>query len=126
MLHVRFWRILAIIVAVGIVALSLLPKPPEIPVGIDYADKFAHFFAYLVLGFLVFASIFWGKNTGTILSTVFIVTGLCVFYGGLIEILQAFTGRRPELWDLAADLFGAVCGASICALVWRHIRRRRA
>ena len=126
MLNVRFWRVLTIMVAAGITVLSLLPRPPVMPVGIHLADKIAHFFAYLVLGFLVFASIFWGKNAGTILSTVFIVTALCLFYGGLIEILQTFTGRTPEFWDLAADLFGAVCGASICAGVWRHIRRKRA
>jgi VanZ family protein len=125
MLHVRFWRVLAILVAAGIAVLSLLPKPPVMPVGIDAADKIAHFFAYSVLGFLVFASIFRGTQAGALLSTVLKVAALCAFFGGLIEVLQMFTGRQPEFWDLAADLFGAVSGASVGIGFRRRLRRDR-
>ena len=124
--QVRFWRILAIVVATAIVILSLLPKPPEIPVGIHYADKIAHFVAYLVLSFLVFVSICDGKRAGATLANVLTVVALCLFYGGLIEVLQMFTGRRPEFWDLAADLIGAVCGAVAGAGLWRRFRRKQA
>lgn len=123
MLHVRFWRILAIVVAAAIVVLSLIPKPPEIPVGIHFADKIAHFMAYVVLSFLVFASISQGRPVGPALPTVLIVAALCVFFGGLIEILQMFTGRQPELWDLTADAIGAVCGALVAAGLWRRRRQ---
>lgn len=126
MLHARFWRILAIVVAAGIVILSLLPKPPEIPVGFHYADKFAHFIAYFVLSFLVFTSLYFEKRSGTALSGVLTVSALCLFYGGLIEILQMFSGRQAELWDLAADLIGAVCGAYLGVGVLRHIRGKQA
>lgn len=126
MLYVRFWRILAILVAAAIVVLSLLPDPPEIPVGFHFADKLAHFIAYLVLSFLVFASITGGKRISTALNTILIVAALCLFYGGLIEILQMFTGRQPEFWDLAADLIGALCGALVGAGLWRRLRRKQA
>jgi VanZ family protein len=111
MLYVRFWRILAIVVAAGIAVLSLIPKPPEIPIGFHFADKIAHYIAYVVLSFLVFASVSEGKRIGASLTTVLVVAASCVIFGGLIEILQMFTGRRPELWDLVADLIGAVSGA---------------
>jgi VanZ family protein len=126
MLHVRFWRVLAIVVAAAIVILSLIPKPPEIPVGFKFSDKIAHFIAYVVLSFLVFASISEGKLIGTALITVLIVAALCVVFGGLIEVLQMFTGRRPEFWDLTADAIGAVCGALVAAGLWRRLRRRQA
>ena len=125
MLHVRYWRILTAVVAVGIVVLSLLPEPPEIPGGFQFADKLAHFIAYLALSFLLFASISEEKIAGKARMTVLIVAGLCILFGGLIEILQMFTGRQPELLDLTADLIGAVCGAVIGAGLRKHLPRRR-
>jgi VanZ family protein len=126
MFHVRVFRILTILVAVGILVLSLLPKPPEIPVGFHFADKIAHFLAYLVLGFFVFASVSGAKRIGSPLMMVLIVAALCALFGGVIEILQMFTGRQPEFWDLAADLIGAVCGAFSGAGLWRRFRRKQA
>jgi VanZ family protein len=129
-LHVRGFRILAILVALGIVVLSLIPKPPEIPAGFHSADKIAHLFAYLVLGFFVFASMYGGKRsgsaTGSALLTALIVAGLCAFFGGVIEILQTFTGRQPEFLDLTADLVGAVCGALAGVGLRRRLPRDRA
>ena len=120
MLSKRFWRILTIVVTVSILILSLIPKPPEIPGGLHFADKIAHFIAYAVLSFLLFTSLFEGKK----LSTVLIVAAACMVYGGVIEILQTFTHRQPELWDLTADLFGAVCGAALGAVLNRRIRSK--
>jgi len=120
MLSKRFWRILTIVVTVSILILSLIPKPPEIPGGFHFADKIAHFIAYAVLSFLLFTSLFEGKK----LSTVVIVAAACMVYGGVIEILQTFTHRQPELWDLTADLFGAVCGAALGAGLNRRIRSK--
>ena len=120
MLSKRFWRVLTIVVTVSILILSLIPKPPEIPGGFHFADKIAHFIAYAVLSFLLFTSLFEGKK----LSTVLIVAAACMVYGGVIEILQTFTHRQPELWDLTADLFGAVCGAALGAVLNRRIRSK--
>ena len=120
MLSKRLWRVLTIVVTVSILILSLIPKTPEIPGGFHFADKIAHFIAYAVLSFLLFTSLFEGKK----LSTVLIVAAACMIYGGVIEILQTFTHRQPELWDLTADLFGAVCGAALGAVLNRRIRSK--
>lgn len=120
MLSKRFWRILTIVVTVSILVLSLVPSPPEIPGGFHFADKIAHFIAYAVLSFLLFTSLFEGKK----LSTVLIVAAVCLVYGGVIEILQIFTHRQPEILDLTADLFGAVCGAALGAGLNSRIRSR--
>lgn len=120
MLSKRTWRILTIVVTVSILVLSLLPDAPEIPGGFHFADKVAHFIAYAVLSFLLFISFFEGKK----ISTVVIVAAACLIYGGMIEVLQTFTHRQPELWDLTADLFGAVSGAAIGAGLHHRIRSK--
>lgn len=147
MLTMRSRRLLTIVVAVSILILSLIPKPPEIAGGVHFADKIAHFIAYAALGFLITVSFFngqgraWKVRSGNVygsrndsspgnrkqgggqnirrsagmrrFTTVLIVAVLCILFGGLIEYLQTFTGRQAELWDMAADLTGAVCGALV-------------
>jgi VanZ family protein len=120
MFSLRFWRILTIVVTVSILVLSLLPDPPDIPGGFHFVDKIAHFIAYAVLGFLLFTSFFREKKAATVL----LVAAVCLVYGGLIEILQAFTHRQPELWDLTADLLGAVCGAVLGSRLGTGIRSK--
>ena len=120
MLNKRFWRILAIVVTVSILVLSLLPKPPEIPGGFEFADKVAHFIAYIVLSFLLFTSFFEGNKLGTVV----IVAAICLIYGGVIEVLQTFTQRQPELWDLTANLLGSFCGAALGAGLSHRIRSK--
>ncbi len=120
MRSLRWWRILTAVVAGSILILSLLPEPPEIPGNVRFADKIAHFAAYAVLAFLLFTSLFKAKK----LRTVMLVTLLCLLYGGLIEFLQTFTHRQPEIWDLIADAIGAVGGAAAGAGLSRHVRPR--
>ena len=120
MRSLRWWRILTVVAAGSILILSLLPGPLEIPGNVRFADKIAHFAAYAVLGYLIFTSLFKGKE----LRTVVLVTLLCLLYGGLIEFLQTFTHRQPEIWDLVADAIGAVCGAAAGAGLSRRARSR--
>jgi VanZ family protein len=122
MLHKRWRRLSVILVAGGILFLSLIPKPPPLPAGFRFTDKIAHLLAYAVLSFLVFTAFFEGKPIGTVFTTILIVAAVCLLYGGLIEILQIFTRRHPELWDLTADLIGALCGASLAAGMSRRSR----
>ena len=113
-MHSRTMRLLLLAsVAVAILVLSLLSKPP-----LDFslfagADKVKHWFGYTVLGFLTYIS--W-KNpaSGKLLSLLISVVS-CTFYGGIIEVLQHYTGRDPDIYDMLADLAGALTG-SIAAL----------
>ena len=123
MLHKRVVRILTFAVAAGILVLSLIPKPPEIPGGFQFADKIAHFIAYIVLSFLVFTSFIGNARAGGWLTTVLLVAVLCILFGGLIEILQMFTRRLPEFWDLTVDSIGALCGALAGVGLRRRVRR---
>jgi len=44
--------------------------------------------------------------------TLFAVLAL-IALGGLLEILQGFTGRDPDIFDELANAIGAICGALV-------------
>lgn len=47
---------------------------------------------------------------------------ISLVYGILTEIVQEsmHNGRKGDLWDLAADLLGIVCGFFVCLLLKMH------
>ncbi|MCK5671935.1 MAG: VanZ family protein [Spirochaetales bacterium] len=94
-------------IALTILILSLVPKPPEIIREFAFGDKIMHLAAYIALAF----------SMGYILPVSFTNKAIIFFtiissslFGGLIEILQGFTGRSPELLDLFFDAVGASIG----------------
>ena len=98
-----YWRIAGILM-VGIVWWGCLtPQPPYIPQPFDYFDKFEHGFAYLVLA-AWFAAIYRMRRQR------FLIFVLLVVMGGVIEILQHYTGRDAEWFDWFADILGALLG----------------
>ena len=114
--------ILMVILAIAILVLSILPEPPISLVSFAGMDKVQHWIAYTVLGFLVFLTLRTrGGNKALYLAlTVF----ACSMYGGLIEVLQGFTGRTPEIADFFVNMLGSACGA-IAALGFIEISRSR-
>ena len=101
-----FWPYLA-----GLVVVSLMPKPPELE-GPWAWDKLDHFIAYFVLAILAMGVRAWPVR---------IVAGAMAL-GGLLEVLQDFTGRRPELADFLANGLGAMAAI---ALILSFLRWRR-
>lgn len=79
--------------------------PSGIPAGIQGLDKAAHFFGYLVLGFLFAAN--QEKSRRQLLK----ILGWIGFYALLDEATQPLVGREFDLLDIAADLLGASVGA---------------
>ena len=77
---------------------SLTPSPPDIEIPIDHFDKVEHFGAYLIMT-AWFAAAFPRRWHWVALTFILV--------GGLIEILQMFTGRDAEWLDWAADCTGA-------------------
>ena len=97
--------------------LSLVPDPPEIVPQVSGIDKLEHFACYLVLTFLL-VYIIKGAGIGLWKSSAAAVA-VMIAVGGLIEVLQSFTGRSPELADLAADALGALGGSALFLFVQR-------
>ena len=118
----RLLLILNLFTAAVILALSLLPDPPDLLPKVTYIDKIGHWAAYTVLtGLLVLLIRDRFKSAVAVFG---LAVGACLVYGGLIEVFQSTTGRSPELLDLGADLLGALCGAGSALLALRIIGRR--
>lgn len=106
--------------ALTILILSLIPKPPIVMEGFRLFDKTAHFVSYLFLAALGFLS---QKADRGLKPLVVTVVG-CSLYGGLIELLQYFTPRQTDIWDFAANVAGSLFG-SLAGLVFHRLLFRR-
>lgn len=97
-----FWLAVGITLVAFIVWGSLTPHPPDVDITIPDFDKIEHFGAYLMLTAWFSAALprhwRWVALTFAVL-------------GGLIEILQGYTGRDPEWSDWLADCIGVAAGA---------------
>ena len=80
------------------------PDPGEIETIIW--DKALHFIAYFGLGGLVCVAL---KGERRVIAA---ILGLAVL-GGVLEIVQGFTGRDPSFLDEAANILGAISGAAV-------------
>ncbi len=110
--------LLLVLWAAGILTLSLMPNPPQLP-GIFGWDKLLHACAYALLTLLVALVLLrWPARIKRPWLTAWILT---VAYGALLEVLQVSlqTGRFAEWGDLFADALGAL----IACVVFRHIKQ---
>jgi VanZ family protein len=105
-----FWPAVALI-AWG----ELTPHPPAITEHIW--DKALHFTAYF--GLASMATVVLGVKRRTLWALLGIVV-----LGGVLEILQGYTGRDPDIHDAIANTLGAMSGASV-AVGFLHIFGRR-
>ncbi|MGC9953928.1 MAG: VanZ family protein [Rhizomicrobium sp.] len=80
---------------------ELTPNPPDLEVVIW--DKILHFIAYFGLAGLATVALEARR------PAVWAVLVLAVL-GGMLEILQGFTGRDPSFYDEIANILGAAMG----------------
>jgi VanZ family protein len=98
---------------------TLTPEPPKLPeLPIPQFDKLEHFTAFLILT-AWFIAAFPGGRRWLWIGAAFIMLG------GLIEILQGWSGFRDAEWlDWAADCAGVAAGAGYPARWLGTLRRR--
>ena len=97
------WRLVFWFCIVAVLLLALMPPAPLMPT--TGWDKSNHVLAFCVLAIL-------GRRAYP-LHIAAVLLGL-LFYGGLIEVLQAFTPYRFAEWqDLIADGIGIIIGAGL-------------
>jgi len=90
---------------------ELTPHPPDLG-SIFGWDKLQHFTAYF--GLASMATMVIGlkpKLPPAILDIILL--------GGLLELLQGFTGRDPDIWDFVANSIGVLSGWIIGVAIWR-------
>ncbi|MBU1698976.1 MAG: VanZ family protein [Candidatus Eisenbacteria bacterium] len=91
----------------------------SMPVGFPHADKIAHLIEYSILGWLV-AGVLDYKESWRRWKLYLIVIGAVLLFGCLDELNQSrVPGRDSSLYDLMADLAGAIVGS----LLWRWTRQ---
>jgi VanZ family protein len=95
---------------------ELTPHPPQIADEVFGWDKGEHFTAYFGLALL--ASLAWGLRRSVLLVLVGVIA-----LGGVLEILQSFTGRDAEWLDELANSLGALTGTAV-ACAYLAIPRR--
>lgn len=99
------WAMLA-----GIVAVSLIPSPPE--VDFEGSDKAGHFLSYALLMFW-FAQLY-ARRAGYAAGFVILGVGL--------EFLQGWTGYRSfDGYDMLANTAGVLLGWGGAALLGRRL-----
>jgi VanZ family protein len=90
---------------------------------IPYFDKITHAFLFGVLLILMFFALHpQQKSRGRRLKMLLVSGLVSLIYGILTEIVQEsmHNGRKGDMWDLAADLLGIVCGIFVCLLLKKH------
>lgn len=99
--------------------------PTDYIPSVGIGDKFSHFFAYLVLSFLLyFTFTLQGKIEILRKYPAAFSTVIASFYGILDELHQMLIpGRSAEFFDWVADLAGAIIGALIAKLIFHKYCR---
>ena len=102
------WMLMFWTCGLAILVLALMPVVPEMPTtGWDKSNHALAFAVLTVLGCRAYP-----KRIALVLVG-------AVLYGGLIEVLQSFTGYRSAEWlDLFADAIGVILGRALLALRW--------
>jgi len=123
----RQFRIVSLLLALAwmgvIFYLSGLPdiKPPGVELGFD---KIYHAGAYGLLAALYMGAMKPGKQ-GYGPAHVLIATVLAGLYGLSDEWHQSFVPpRMPDVWDLVADIIGALIATTSVAIILRQTGKR--
>jgi VanZ family protein len=121
----RAFRLLLVVgAALGIMVASLSPNPPQVLRMAAGLDKVQHAAAFTVLSLLIIWALRGDDGRSVRLSTALGTALFCLAYGALIEFLQQYTGRTPELGDLIADLAGTATGI-VASWIGEIVRRRK-
>lgn len=113
----RTWILLGrnIIWATVIFILCTLPGDsiPNPHLNIPHLDKAVHFGMFFIMAVLLCNELEY--QTRFRLRKIYAITVVIAFlYGGTIEVLQQHCfSRSGDVWDLVADVFGAVAGCGV-------------
>ena len=102
----RLWLTIGGILVIFVIWITLTPNPPSELQTVPHLDKTGHFLAYVALA-AWFTAVLPGRKWLTGLIIIFIAMG------GVLEILQGFTGRDPSWFDWLIDTGGTLLGAGL-------------
>ncbi len=110
----------AIIWAVILAILMLLPQDSFPESKLLSYDKLAHVGVFAILSFLVLMGILGKKGKHTRKQQIIALT-ISIVYGSLLEYLQTYMpGRMTDLYDFIANCTGGVVGVIIFSIFTRQ------
>ena len=91
---------------------------------LQIGDKLKHFFAYLILGFLLSLALHFQQKWENLSTYAFISSFfICVVYGAFDELHQIdVPNRSAELLDWFADALGSILGVIFAMIMLRRIK----
>ncbi len=118
--------ILPILLYSGVIYyLSNQSKLPMPDLGIFSWDKLLHFSAYFIYGILMQIAVIGAASKKTQKNQIFIVILLSSLYAVSDEIHQSFVpGRDADIFDVLADLFGALTSLLLYSRIKQIVERK--
>ncbi len=89
---------------------------PQFVYQAQLSDKTIHYFAYLVLVFLLWSSINPDKKANWRRAGVWWTLLVVVWYGAFDEWLQSYVGRNTDVMDFAANVGGTLTGLILLSI----------
>jgi VanZ family protein len=106
-------------VIAAVVVLSLVPGlPPEMSAA--GLDKLEHLAAYGAIGFLIVSAFARNGKRALLLAA---AVAFCALLGLVLEWLQSYTGRTPDLLDELCDIAGGLAGGLLALFLARFWAR---
>lgn len=111
----------SVLVALGIVVISVIAEPDVRGLRFPGADKVGHAIAYFILADLLLLAGVWrpGRSEAPWKGPLPVIA-MVVAYGWFLELLQGMVGRDAQVIDGLADLLGAL----LALAVWSRARRQ--
>lgn len=129
--HKKMHKALPFTPAIGwgilVLYLSLTPgdKLPDALVALN--DKFLHGFIYFFSAFLIYLAFIQYRFQNVLTrKQMVIILVICVVFGGLIELAQAYLvpRRKGDWYDFAANTCGAILSIVLMRLTHRFMKKR--
>jgi hypothetical protein len=109
----------------GILSLSSIAHHDLPDAAFLFSDKFNHFVAFAVGGWLTASALHLSRRSGTVAGRLLLAIALVAAFGALDEALQTFTPGRTggDLYDWIADFLGAIAGALLTLVTHARLER---
>lgn len=108
---ILFWPVLALVIWGEVLA------PDGLSIFAYFNDKILHFNAYFIMAAMAAAA--FRRRRGVIAAVLALI-----LLGGVLEIVQHFTGRDASVYDELANAAGAILGGNLARIAVEPLRRR--
>ena len=119
-----FFSVLIVLLVTG---LSLFPAQEFPEVDVQFADKWAHWIMYAAVTLIIGIEQGLKRPVRAWGTRIAVIAVFAALWGALMELCQAYltTTRSGDILDVAANTFGALCGALVLLLLYKTVPRMK-